>query len=442
MSNVKELIRLMRDLEDQLVVCMRCGMCQAVCPLYAQSGREADVARGKLALLDALMREMFDNPEDVNEHLNRCLLCGSCGANCPSGVSVLEIFIKARAIIAGYTGLSPAKKVVLRGMLSHPEVFDRLAEWGARFQRFFTRPVNDVVGTSCARFVGPLSADRHFKLLADIPFHRRVPRLNSEPAPGRPKVAFFIGCLIDKIFPEVARSALHVMEHCGAGVFVPENQGCCGIPALSSGDTDTFKRLLQHNLDRFSAAEFDILVTACATCTATIKEIWPVMAKHLAGELTDRVTVLAEKTQDIHQLLIRELGLQPTGDPSPNSEVGVTYHDPCHLRKSLGIATEPRDVIRAASGHRLVEMAESDACCGMGGSFNLKYYGISTRIGRLKRDHIQATGCRVVATACPACMLQISDVLSKSGDRISVRHPVEIYAETLKKEEGHIRGIA
>ena len=99
MADFKELIGLMRDLEDQLVVCMRCGMCQAVCPLYAQTGREVDVARGKLALLDGLLKEMFDNPKGVSEHLNKCLLCGSCAANCPSEVSVLEIFIKARAIM-------------------------------------------------------------------------------------------------------------------------------------------------------------------------------------------------------------------------------------------------------------------------------------------------------------------------------------------------------
>ncbi len=145
MIDFKKLIGLMHDLEDQLVVCMRCGMCQAVCPLYAQTGREVDVARGKLALLDGLLKEMFDNPKGVSEHLNKCLLCGSCAANCPSGVSVLEIFIKARAILTGYSGLSPAKKLILRGMLSHPKVFDRLTEWGAKFQTLFTRQVNDIV---------------------------------------------------------------------------------------------------------------------------------------------------------------------------------------------------------------------------------------------------------------------------------------------------------
>ena len=153
MADMKELIRLMKALEDQLIVCMRCGLCQAVCPLYAQTGREADVARGKLALLDGLLQEMFDDPGGVNERLNRCLLCGSCAANCPSGVKVLEIFLKARAILTGYMGLPPLKKIILRGMLARPERLDRLASWAAKLQKLGVRPVNETVGTSCARLM-------------------------------------------------------------------------------------------------------------------------------------------------------------------------------------------------------------------------------------------------------------------------------------------------
>ena len=105
MSSLRALAKLMKELEDQLVVCMRCGLCQAVCPLFAETGREADVARGKLALLDGLLQEILKNPGGVQDHLSRCLLCGSCAANCPSGVKVLDIFIKGRAILAGYLGL-------------------------------------------------------------------------------------------------------------------------------------------------------------------------------------------------------------------------------------------------------------------------------------------------------------------------------------------------
>jgi len=101
MARVRDLARMLRELEDHLAVCMRRGMCQSVCPLYGETGREADVARGKLVLLDGLARELLRDPAGVDERLRRCLLCESCAANCPSGVRVLDIFIKARAILTG-----------------------------------------------------------------------------------------------------------------------------------------------------------------------------------------------------------------------------------------------------------------------------------------------------------------------------------------------------
>ncbi len=432
MASVRELTRLMQELEDQLVVCMRCGMCQSVCPLFEQTGREADVARGKLALLDGLMQELFDDPAGVQERLNRCLLCGSCAANCPSGVNVLDIFMKARAILSGYQGLSPAKQVVLRGMLSRPALFDRLAEWGARFQKLVTKPVNDVVGTSCGRLASPLLKDRHFIPLAPSPFHRKVPSLSTRPGRSGIKVAFYVGCLLDKIFPRIAEAVLDVMAHHEVGVFMPDSQACCGIPAISSGDTRSFHRMLRHNLERFRQEEFDYLITACATCTSTIKKVWPVMADQTVPGLKPRVDRIVERTIDINSFLVDRLGVQPVpADPSAE-EFTITYHDPCHLKKSLKVAEAPRTLLRTNPRYRFQEMAAADWCCGMGGSFNLQYYDISSKIGRQKRENIVSTGCDVLATGCPACMLQISDMLSAAGDRIAIRHPVEVYAESLK----------
>jgi glycolate oxidase iron-sulfur subunit len=427
MADIGELRRLMRQLEDQLVVCMRCGMCQAVCPVFAQTGREADVARGKLVLLDGLMQAMLDDPEAVRERLQRCLLCGSCAANCPSGVNVLDIFLKARAILAGYLGLPPVKKAIFRRLLAHPRTFDRVVEFGAVFQRLFTRPVNEIVGTSCARFSSPLLADRHFRTLAPVPFHRAHPSRDTPAGGSGLRVGFFVGCLIDKIFPNVAAAALRALEHHGVGVFLPEGQGCCGIPAVSSGDTKAFNDLVRYHLDLFDSADFDALVTCCATCTSTIKKIWPSLCEE---DLRARARTLAVRTMDIAQFLVQGVGPEAAATPSANGRI-VTFHDSCHLKRSLGVFGEPRDLIRANAGYTLREMAASDDCCGMGGSFNLEHYDLSARIGRLKRDHIAATGCEVVATGCPACMLQIADMLSQAGDRIAVKHPVEIYAESL-----------
>jgi len=429
MTSMRELSRLMQTLEDQLVVCMKCGMCQAACPLFAETGREADVARGKLALLDGLMQEMFDDPDGVNQRLNKCLLCGSCAASCPSGVNVLEIFIKARAILTGYQGLPPAKKVIFRGMLSHPELFDRLGEWGAKFQKILTRPANEVIGTSCARFMSPLIGDRHFRPLAPKPFHKMIPSLDTAAGAAGLKVAFYVGCLADKFFPNLARATVGALTHHGVGIFMPENQACCGIPAISSGDTDTFQRLVRHNIEKFKAGHYDCLVTACATCTSTIKEIWPMMTasdKHLHADARR----VADMTVDINQFLVSKVGVKADGQAA--GATAVTYHDPCHLKKALKVSSEPRELINASRSYYVKEMPESDWCCGMGGSFNLQYYPISGSIGDRKRDNIRATGCRIVASGCPACMLQISDTLSKAGDAVAVKHPVELYVESLK----------
>ena len=431
MPSMKELTRLMQELEDQLAVCMRCGMCQAVCPLFFETGREADVARGKLALLDGLLLEMFKDPQGVYERLNKCLLCGSCAANCPSGVSVLEVFIKARAILTGFVGLSPAKKVVLRGMLSRPEIFDRMVEWGSKLQKIFTRPANELIGTSCARIVSPLLGNRHFMPLAEVPFHRMIPYLNSNRGRSGIKVAFYVGCLIDKIFPKVAKDVIDVLNYHEVGIFMPEGQGCCGIPAISSGDTVTFNRLVRHNLEIFDTEKFDYLVTSCATCTSTIKEIWPMMAAKDSGYVKSRVAKIAQKTLDINQFLVSKVELEKGAVEDRIAAVDVTYHDPCHLKKSLGVFAEPRSLINANPGYRLKEMPESDWCCGLGGSFNLQYYNLSTNIGMLKRDNIKASACQTIATGCPACMLQIADMLSKSGDNLTVKHPIEIYRELL-----------
>lgn len=430
MADMKQLAGLIKELEDRLVVCMRCGMCQSVCPLYAETGREADVARGKLALLDGLVQQMFKDPGGVNDRLNRCLLCGSCAANCPSGVKVLDIFIKARAILNGYMGLSPVKKLVLRGMLVHPEFFDSLMEWGSRLQSIFVKPVDDLLGTSCGRLLSPLG-DRHFMPLAPTAFHQMVKPMSTAPGKSGLKVAFFVGCVIDKVFPGIGSAVMRTLEHHGVGVALPEDFACCGIPALSSGDTVSFNKLVRHNLRRFAADPFDHLITACATCTSTIKKLWPLMAEDLPPESQEQVASIAARTMDVSQFLVDRVGVRQVEVTGEDGRAVLTYHDPCHLKKSLGVASQPRVLLQANPAYRFREMVEADRCCGMGGSFNVQHYNLSASIGKRKRDNIVQSGCEVVATSCPACMLQMKDMLSQAGDRIQVKHAIEVYAESL-----------
>ena len=433
MRDIKALADMIRALEPQLRRCARCGMCQSVCPLYGETALEGDVARGKLALLDGLAQKLFEDSRGVAERLQRCLLCGSCAHNCPSGVDVLGIFLKARVVLAAYLGLSPLKKLALRGMLARPAVFDLLAEWAARCQGLFFRSDRTETGGEDPRFVSPLAGARHVVPLAKTPFHRR-PEAKSAAATKElsgPRTAFFTGCLIDKFFPKIAEAALKVLDHYRIPVWVPEGQGCCGIPALSAGDLPAFERLVEHHLDLLAAESFDYLLTACPTCAFVLKTVWPSMLSGASPRLQAQAREVSSRVMDISRFLVAIAGVEPVQtSPRQGAEI-VTIHDPCHLKKSMGVAAEPRLLIRANPNYRLVEMQGADACCGMGGTFNLEHHGLSTDIGRRKRDSIAATGCAVAAAGCPACMLQIADMLSRAGDRVRVRHPIEIYRESL-----------
>ncbi len=434
MSDMRKLAQLMEDLNTMLAGCMRCGMCQAVCPLFSVTRKESDVARGKLAMLDGLLNKMFENPDRVFEHLNRCLLCGSCAVNCPSGVKVLDIFIKARAILTAFIGLSTEKKIILRNILANPVNFDKILELVARYQRFFVKTVSNIPGTSCARVASPILKQRHFVPLAPNPFHRIVPYLNTPAGKSGIKIAFFTGCLIDKVFPNVAQAALRVFSFHEVGVFMPQGQGCCGIPSISLGDAKSFEKLLIYNIEKYKPFDFDHLVTLCATCTATIKKIWPLMASgSLVENLESDVEKLSKKVLDINQLVVSKIGVKTKNHENNNEKKIITYHDPCHLKKSLGVSVEPRTLIKLNKHYFFREMPEADWCCGMGGSFNLQHYDISSSIGERKRNNIKASGCSAVATACPACMIQLSDMLSKSNDKIEVKHTIEIYADSLKE---------
>ena len=436
-SDLARLATSLRQLDDSLAGCMKCGLCQAVCPVFGVTKLESDVARGKLALLDGLAQSLLEGDEAVrrvDDRLNRCLLCGSCEAQCPSGVPLTDIFMQARVLLTEYRGLSPVKKAVFRGLLARPGLFDALARLGRHGQKLVFRPAGAAGQTVSApllapllgtkRHIAPLAAPLHLAGGADLPARD-----------GMPTVAFFPGCLGDKMFPDMSKACLKALTWHGVGVWLPPGLACCGIPALASGDARGFARMAARNLEILATRAFDALVTPCATCTTTIARLWP---RHLGGAKLSPAAarLLAElpvRAQDIHAFLVRTCGApahlsaaSPTDAPRL-----VAYHDSCHLKKGLGVTTEPRALIAANPAYRLVEMERADACCGHGGSFNLFRYDLSSRIGRAKRDAVVASGADTVAAGCPACMLQLMDMLAKNGDTIRVRHSLEIYAEAL-----------
>lgn len=428
-SGVSRLAAELMELDDLLVSCMKCGFCMSVCPVYGSTMREADVTRGKIALLETLAHEMTKDVDAVNEKLNRCVLCGSCQANCPSGVKIMDIFLRARTIVTTYKGLSPVKKLIFRNLLTRPKLFNALIGMSSKFQGLMLREASKTVGTACAPMLKGMIGDRHFPRLAKKAFHSSVSSLDTPAGKSGLRVAFFPGCVSDKMFPAVAEASIKVLKHHGVGVYLPEGQSCCGIPALASGDRADYETMVRNNLKLFGKANFDYIITPCATCTATIKEFWPKLMENYTPEEREQIMTLHDKALDITQFLVDVLKV----DLTASSEGGkrITYHDSCHLKKSLGVSVQPRKILRSLSGYQFVEMPEADRCCGSGGSFTLYHYDLSKDIGQRKRDNVVSVKADVVSAACPACMMQLMDVHSRNNDNIPVKHVIELYADTL-----------
>ncbi|MDR1490765.1 MAG: (Fe-S)-binding protein [Desulfovibrio sp.] len=426
---LKALAARLLKLDDLLISCMRCGFCLATCPVYGATMKEADATRGKIALLEYLSHHMTNDPEAVYDKLGRCLLCGSCQSVCPSGVRIMDIFLHARGIVRDYLGLSSTEKFIFRGLLAKPKLFNALLGISAKFQGLFVKEADAALGTYKAPMLNSFIGDRHFPRLASESFHSKTSSLDESPGSTGLRAAFFPGCATDKIFPSVADATLKILRKHGVGVFMPDNLACCGIPALSGGDISACRTMITHNLGLLRQGKFDYLITPCATCASTIKEFWPKMSEGFSPADQELISLLHDKTMDITAFLTDALKVS-----LPAREGGgkrVTYHDSCHLRKSLGVFNQPRAILKSLPGFEFVEMAEADRCCGSGGSFMLKHYDLSKNIGQRKRDNITAVKPDTVAAACPACMMQLMDMLSQNGDAMKVRHVAEMYAETL-----------
>ncbi len=431
MTKLQRLAKQLMALDDRIIACMKCGLCQAVCPTYGASMMEADVARGKLALIDNLAHELIKDPEAVADKLGRCLLCGSCEKACPSGVSIMDIYLEAREIIHNYLGLHPLKKVIFRTLLAKPTVFNVLIRTGAPCQSLLFRNAHNVQKTSRASLLDPLLGNRYIRPLAKTPLHAKHGAVNISAGRSNLTVAFFPGCLGDKMYTAMSEACLKVLLHYGVGVFMPKKLACCGIPAISSGDIEGMIAQTKANLKVLAEKNFDYIISPCGSCTSTIKEMWPRYAIRMGPEERYLIEKIAPKAMDITAFLVDILKIKPQGFKGAGDPVKVTYHDPCHLNKSLGVATQPRAMIALSPNYSLVEMAEADRCCGCGGSFNLFHYDFSRKIGQRKRDNIVASGANMVVTGCPACMMQLEDMLSQGGDNVSVKHCIEIYAESL-----------
>jgi len=413
-----------------LARCIRCGTCRTVCPVLEATGDESGAARGKLRLVEAVVRGELSLTAGMQERLARCLLCKACTAACPSGVPTDALIVSARTALAGPNPLPLAKRVAFTG-LRYRRVFEAGLRLGALFQRVAFRKAPDGPGR-LPRIPLPSAGLHARRLVPELARRPLRPRLRGLAPLWRPRarVAFFPGCMLTWVYPEAGEAVVRLLRANGVEPVIPEAVGCCGVPAATSGDAVTGALLAQVNVAALSAGSFDAIVTACGSCGAALARDY---RENLGDpEVRERWRALAGKVRDVTSFL-SELGLTAPLGPVP---LRATYHDPCHLARGMGVTREPRALLRRVPGLELTEMKEPTRCCGSGGTFSLSHYPLSRRIADRKLDDVAGTGAEAVVTGCSACRMHLCDGIRQRSAALVVAHTAEILARSVDAAAG------
>ncbi|APC09508.1 L-lactate dehydrogenase (quinone) large subunit LdhH [Neomoorella thermoacetica] len=408
--------------------CIRCASCTNVCPVFQLvSGQVYGyIYNGGIG---SVLTAFFNSLEDAVDPQSLCIGCRRCAEVCPAKINIPDLVLKLRERVITKQGLSSGYRIALHGIVAKPKLMHTLLRAASRLQGPVTH--GQPLIRHLPLFFSNLTSGRSLPAIAKEPLRDRVKRLEARTGRPRLKAAFYSGCVIDFAYPEIGEAVYKVLGREGVQVTFPQGQACCGAPAVYAGDRETAVKLAKQNITALEEARADVVVTACPTCAVALKKDFPEL---LAGEPAweERARALAKKVKDFTELVHELTGGQgkkvKQAKKSGSRAVKVTYHDSCHFKRHLGLDQVARQVLKEQPGVELVEMQESDRCCGFGGSYSIKYPEISAPILERKLKNITESGAEVVAADCPGCVLQLRGGLDQKGSSIKVKHTAEVLA--------------
>lgn len=234
----------------------------------------------------------------------------------------------------------------------------------------------------------------------------------------------FIQCLVDSFRPEAADAMVRILDRLGVAMTYPEDQTCCGQPAFNSGYRNEARSAARRFIDIFESS--DTIVCPSGSCVHMVRHHYLDLFRDDPAMLV-RARMVADKTYEFTEYLVDVLGVTDPGKQLGSRYDGtVTYHDSCHLSRGLGIRRQPRQLLENTPGLTLVEMDESNRCCGFGGTFSVKYADISTAMADDKVQTILATGADAVAGCDVSCLMNIEGRLSRMRSTVQALHIAEI----------------
>jgi glycolate oxidase iron-sulfur subunit len=413
---------------ELILDCVHCGLCTASCPTYVETGNEADSPRGRIYLMRQVIDGVLGLDDDVKRHLDLCLNCRACETACPSGVQYGRLIEPFRAYMAEK---EPEHQVRTLNAIQRFLLFKVFPYRGR--DRVSLAPARLMQWTGLDWLLRKTGADRllprSLRAMKDMlpalkPHYGHLPEVLEPEGPRRARVALFLGCVADALYPGTNYATAKVLQKNGCEVWIPRAQTCCGALHYHAAAEGEARGFAAANCAAFGAGKLpdfdrlDAIITNAAGCGAQLKDYAHMMH---GTPHADAAVRLQSKVRDISEFL---MALGPVKPTHPLT-VRATYHDACHLRHAQQIFKQPRQLLEMIPGLDLVPLPESELCCGAAGSYNLTQPEMAERLGDRKTANIVSTGARALFTGNVGCLMQITRHLKKVDPGIWCAHPVD-----------------
>jgi len=409
----------------QALQCIRCGSCLNVCPIFRLVGGHVfgGIYTGGIG---TILTAWFDELKKSEDIQGLCIQCGNCNPVCPGKLDIPEMIMEIRRRLVLEKGQTLVQKAIF-GVVNNRKLFHSMLRAASIAGKPFT---SGKFIRHLPLFLSDLTDGRSLPAIAGEPFRDSFAKIKQPKC--QQKIAFYGGCLIDFAYPEMGIALVKLLNKAGIEVTFPLEQTCCGAPALYNGAYEVAAQNATDNIQALMREEVTHVVSACPTCTVALTHEFVKTLDTLGqSEWLPQAKKLAEKTIDL-ATLVKQLVDAGRLSFKEGEQLGkVTYHDSCHLKRTLNVFEQPRELLQKA-GYQVTEMFECDMCCGMGGSYSMKLPEISAPILQKKLQNIKETGAPVVAMDCPGCVMQIRGGFDKDSSGVRVQHTVELLVDRLK----------
>lgn len=409
---------------SQIFRCVRCGACANVCPVFRLVGghKMGYIYIGAIGLI---LTYFFHGKDKAKVLCQNCVGCESCSNICAGGIDLPRLIRDIRARVTDEQG-GGVQAALLASVMKNRKLFHTLLKFASKAQKPFTG------GTQFQRHLPAMFLGKHgFKALpaiANKSFRDRWAEIKPRAQNPAMRVAIFGGCAQDFVYPEQLEAAVKIMGSKNIAVDFPMEQTCCGLPVEMMGQRKTSIDIAKQNIDAFNPADYDYIVTLCASCASHLKHVYPKILE--SDSQRAEAQMFSDKIIDFSSFVRDKLGMKP--EDFNKSDEKVTYHASCHLCRGLKVKEAPRELIADAADY--VPCAEEDVCCGFGGTYSMKFPEISGTLMENKLKNIEDTGASKIVVDCPGCVMQIRGGAEKNKKNIKVQHIAELLAENLKEK--------